>query len=106
MGFEESETPCFVGRAVAALAADPEVHGKTGGVYASWTLAAEYDFDDIDGRRPDWAGYVNRSVTEILDRGSWNPVEHFWLSTWYVQLRGDPRWTKLTSRIKRQLELD
>ena len=38
-GFEESETPCYVGRAVAALAADPNVFAKTGTVVASWTLA-------------------------------------------------------------------
>ncbi len=70
-GFEESETPCYVGRAVAALAADRNVHAKTAGVYASWTLAKEYGFRDVDGRQPDCAGYVTRSVNEIL--GSRNP---------------------------------
>lgn len=51
-GFIGSETPCFVGRAVAALAADPRVLEKSGGVYASWTLADEYGFADVDGNRP------------------------------------------------------
>lgn len=50
--FAESETPVFVGRAVAALAADPAIMKKTGGLYSSWRLAEEYGFDDIDGRRP------------------------------------------------------
>src|SRR5438132_6762140 len=34
-GFISSETPCFVGRAVAALAADPHRAGKSGGVFTS-----------------------------------------------------------------------
>ena len=50
--FGESETPNFVGRAVAALAADPAIMKKTGGLYSSWRLAEEYGFDDVDGRRP------------------------------------------------------
>ena len=34
--FAESETPCYVGRAVAALAADPDVGAKSGGLFSSW----------------------------------------------------------------------
>lgn len=56
--FAESETPLYVGRAVAALAADPEVWRKSGGVYASWTLADEYGFADADGRRPHWGRFL------------------------------------------------
>jgi len=52
--FEFSETPFFVGRAVAALAADPKILEKSGGLYSSWNLAREYGFDDIDGSRPDF----------------------------------------------------
>jgi NAD(P)-dependent dehydrogenase (short-subunit alcohol dehydrogenase family) len=55
--FIASETPYFVGRAVAALAADPNVAAKAGGVYASWTLSDEYGFHDIDGRQPHWGRY-------------------------------------------------
>jgi len=51
-GFIGSETPCFVGRAVAALASDPRVLEKSGGVYGSWTLSDEYGFTDVDGNRP------------------------------------------------------
>jgi NAD(P)-dependent dehydrogenase (short-subunit alcohol dehydrogenase family) len=50
--FLASETPFFVGRAVAALAADPDVMAKSGGLYGSWTLSDEYGFADVDGRRP------------------------------------------------------
>ncbi len=52
--FLESESPLFVGRAVAALAADPNVLAKTGQLLSSWELAREYGVTDYDGRRPDW----------------------------------------------------
>jgi len=50
--FAESETPCFVGRAIAALAADPNVMKKSGRVFNSLELAKEYGFTDVDGRTP------------------------------------------------------
>jgi NAD(P)-dependent dehydrogenase (short-subunit alcohol dehydrogenase family) len=52
--FLESESPLYVGRAVASLAADPNVLAKTGQLLSSWELAREYGFTDYDGRRPDW----------------------------------------------------
>jgi NAD(P)-dependent dehydrogenase (short-subunit alcohol dehydrogenase family) len=52
--FLESESPLYVGRAVAALAADPEVIRHTGRLLSSWELSREYKFTDYDGRRPDW----------------------------------------------------
>ena len=66
--FAESETPCFVGRAVAALAADPHVPAKSGGLYSSWELAREYGFTDLDGRRPHWGDFFVRKVREIVER--------------------------------------
>jgi NAD(P)-dependent dehydrogenase (short-subunit alcohol dehydrogenase family) len=52
--FLESESPLFVGRAVAALAQDPDVLARTGQLLSSWELARDYGFTDYDGRRPDW----------------------------------------------------
>jgi NAD(P)-dependent dehydrogenase (short-subunit alcohol dehydrogenase family) len=52
--FLESESPLFVGRAVAALAADRKVIGRTGALLSSYGLAREYGFTDYDGRRPDF----------------------------------------------------
>ena len=66
--FAESETPCFVGRAIAALAADPDVARKSGGLYSSWELAKEYGFTDVDGRRPDWGSFFLGKVREIVER--------------------------------------
>ena len=56
--FIASETPFYVGRAVAALAADPNLASKSGQAYSSWGLAQEYGFTDIDGRQPHWGNYL------------------------------------------------
>ncbi|HUR34436.1 MAG TPA: SDR family NAD(P)-dependent oxidoreductase [Vicinamibacterales bacterium] len=47
-----SESPEFIGRAVAALASDPGVFSKTGSVLVAAALGEEYGFTDVDGRRP------------------------------------------------------
>src|SRR5262249_21488044 len=47
-----SESPEFIGRAVAALANDPEVLRRSGSVLVAAALAKEYGFTDIDGRQP------------------------------------------------------
>jgi NAD(P)-dependent dehydrogenase (short-subunit alcohol dehydrogenase family) len=56
--FLESESPLFVGRAVAALAADSNVVDRTGMLCSSWELARQYGFTDYDGRRPDWGRHA------------------------------------------------
>ena len=63
--FVISETPRFVGRAVAALAADPERSRWNGRSLSSGDLAKVYGFTDVDGSRPDaW-----RYVREVQDAG-------------------------------------
>ena len=47
-----SESPQFIGRAVAALAVDPDVMRKSGQVLVAAELAEECGFTDVDGRRP------------------------------------------------------
>jgi NAD(P)-dependent dehydrogenase (short-subunit alcohol dehydrogenase family) len=47
-----SESPQFLGRAVAALAADPQVLAKSGRWLVAAELAEEYGFTDTDGKRP------------------------------------------------------
>ena len=60
-----SESPRFVGRAVAALAADPQLHERNGGSFSSGALAREYGFTDVDGSQPDcW-----RYMVEVQDKG-------------------------------------
>ena len=53
-----SESPRFVGRAVAALAAEPQVDRRTGGSFSSGGLAREYGFTDVDGSQPDCWRYL------------------------------------------------
>ncbi len=53
-----SETPRFVGRAVAALAADPDVARWNGQSLSSGGLAQVYGFTDLDGTRPDCWRYM------------------------------------------------
>jgi NAD(P)-dependent dehydrogenase (short-subunit alcohol dehydrogenase family) len=60
-----SESPRFVGRAVAALAADPQLRRRNGGSFSSGGLAREYGFTDLDGSQPDcW-----RYIVEVQDAG-------------------------------------
>jgi NAD(P)-dependent dehydrogenase (short-subunit alcohol dehydrogenase family) len=63
--FAISETPAFVGRAVAALARDPDLARWNGRSLSSGQLAQVYGFTDLDGSQPDaW-----RYVTEVQDAG-------------------------------------
>ncbi|MEW2286038.1 SDR family oxidoreductase [Streptomyces sp. NPDC047841] len=63
--FAISETPRFTGRAVAALAADPDVSRFNGRSLSSGGLARVYGFTDLDGSRPDaW-----RYLVEVQDAG-------------------------------------
>ncbi len=66
--FLASETPYFVGRAVAALAADPHVSAKTGRVFSSWDLSDEYGFIDIDGRSPHWGRHAAATFGQAFSR--------------------------------------
>lgn len=60
-----TETPRYVGRAVAALADDPYVDRWNGQSLSSGQLAQEYGFKDLDGSQPDaW-----RYVVEVQDAG-------------------------------------
>ncbi|MGB0001802.1 MAG: SDR family oxidoreductase [Candidatus Acidiferrales bacterium] len=52
--YAASETPLYAGRAVAALAADPDVMKKSGRAFSTWGLSDEYAFTDADGSRPHW----------------------------------------------------
>ena len=63
--FVISESPRYVGRAVAALAADPDVARWNGQSLSSGQLAQVYGFTDVDGSQPDaW-----RYIVEVQDPG-------------------------------------
>ena len=52
LDLSNSESPQFVGRAVAALAADPKVIDRSGQALVAAALALEYGFKDVDGKQP------------------------------------------------------
>jgi len=83
--FLVSESPLFIGRAIAALAADPKVRDRTGTLVSSWEVARDYGVTDYDGRRPDWGRHkIDFSVLPPawidLFRTSVN-LELAWLTT-------------------------
>ena len=89
--FLVSESPLFVGRAIAALAADSDVIEQTGQLLSSWELSRKYRFTDYDGRRPDWGRHtIDWSVlppplVEIIRNGI--DLELKWLTTLAVRTR-------------------
>ena len=95
--FLESESPLFVGRAIAALAADPAVLEQSGQLLSSWELGRKYRVEDADGRRPDWGAAridfseLPESLLEIFRAGS------------EIQLRWLGALTRRTRRFLRQL---
>ena len=62
--FIASETPRYIGRAVAALAADPNVAARAGQALSSGNLAKEYGFTDLDGTQPNFGEYYRTHVAE------------------------------------------
>jgi len=89
--FLESESPLFVGRAIAALAADPKVRNRTGMVVSSWELSRDYGFTDYDGRRPDWGRHkidfsvLPPALVELFRTGT--ELEIAWLTTLAARTR-------------------
>jgi hypothetical protein len=71
--FAISETPAYVGRAVAALAADPDRARWNGQSLSSGQLAKVYGFTDLDGSQPDcW-----RFMTEVQEGGKAASVDDY-----------------------------
>ncbi|WUH91640.1 SDR family oxidoreductase [Streptomyces sp. NBC_00433] len=60
--FAYSESPAYLGRAVAALASDPDVLALTGQALATWSLYKTHGFTDADGTQPDWAAHWARDL--------------------------------------------
>ena len=58
--FAGSETPYYIGRAVVALASDTNVGAKNGQALATWNLAEEYGFTDVDGTQPHFPRFMQK----------------------------------------------
>ena len=89
--FAQSETPFFLGRGIAALAADPEVRALAGAVLTAGDLAARYGFTDVDGGRPDFGGYFDEVAEALAARGGeLSADERFLLLARYRDVHRDP----------------
>lgn len=60
--FIASETPYYIGRAVVALASDPNVAAKAGQCLSTWGLSDEYGLVDVDGGRPHWGRHYGEHI--------------------------------------------
>ncbi len=103
--FAESETPVLVGRAVAALAADPLVHSKAGLIHFAADLAREYGFTDVDGRVPNFPHLLDVKVREIASTPPLDDYGRFLVSARYWQIHQDPAKRELAVLLARALGL-
>jgi NAD(P)-dependent dehydrogenase (short-subunit alcohol dehydrogenase family) len=78
--FIASETPLFVGRCIASLAADPKVAAKSGRVFASWDLAEEYGVDDADGSRPHFVRWLSENMPAVA--AGWKKADDGFFAYW------------------------
>lgn len=78
--FIASETPLFVGRCIAALAADPNLTAKNGRVFASWDLAEEYGVNDADGSRPHFERWLQEHMPE--EAAGWKKADDGFYDYW------------------------
>ncbi|HEX7707234.1 MAG TPA: SDR family oxidoreductase [Thermoanaerobaculia bacterium] len=78
--FIASETPLFVGRGIAALAADPNRRSKNGRVIASWDLGDEYQLSDADGSRPHFVRWLEANEPEMA--AGWRKLDDTFYSYW------------------------
>ncbi|HWA61603.1 MAG TPA: SDR family oxidoreductase [Caulobacteraceae bacterium] len=89
--FAFSETPRFVGRAVAALAADPQVRARSGLSLSAAELAREYGFTDLDDRQPDFWRDVDASLEPALASDDpLPPHARHMASARYLQIHATP----------------
>jgi NAD(P)-dependent dehydrogenase (short-subunit alcohol dehydrogenase family) len=88
--FAESETPALVGRAVAALAADPQVKRKAGLIHFAADLAREYGFTDVDGRRPNFPAMFDANVQALASNSPLDEHGRFLVLARYWQIHQDP----------------
>jgi len=107
--FAESESPRLTGRAVVALAADPDVRRKAGQVHFAADLAREYGFTDVDGRLPDFPRMLDAKVREIASAQPMAPMDEdgrFLVWARYCKIHQDPARHDLAVLLAKALGLE
>ncbi|MEM7198986.1 MAG: SDR family oxidoreductase [Planctomycetota bacterium] len=102
--FAHSETPRLVGRAIAALASDPDVGRYSGQALTCWDVTRHYGITDVDGGQPHWDEHLDAAIGEILDGGSPSEEDLFLLAVRKPQLDFDARRAAQRARIAAFLE--
>ncbi|MBL8770362.1 MAG: SDR family NAD(P)-dependent oxidoreductase [Phenylobacterium sp.] len=103
--FAESESPALVGRAVAALAADPQVGRKAGLTLFAADVAREYGFTDVDGRTPDFHGFFDAQAKAMAsaDPPPQDDYSRFLMWSRYWQIHRVPERRELAEDLARAL---
>jgi NAD(P)-dependent dehydrogenase (short-subunit alcohol dehydrogenase family) len=104
--FAESETPRLVGRAVVALAADPDVGRRAGLVHFAADLARDYRFTDMDGGVPDFPRMFDARVTEMAAGGPLDDAARDLVWARYCQIHQDPARRALALQLAGALGLE
>lgn len=103
--FVESETPYLVGRAAAALAADPQLRRKAGLIHFASDLAREYGFTDVDGRVPDFPRLFDANVEQLASTSPLDDLGRYYLWARYCQIHRDPARRQLAQQLADALGL-
>jgi hypothetical protein len=105
--FAESETPFYVGRAVAALAADPHVGRKAGAAFFAADLAREYGFTDVDGRTPHfWRAIDERLGALARSDAALEPNTQWLMQHRYRMIHREPARRAEAEALAAKLALD
>ena len=78
--FIASETPLFVGRGIASMAADPNIAARNGRVVASWDLGDEYGVNDADGTRPHFKRWLQENEPAVA--AGWKKLDDAFYGYW------------------------
>jgi NAD(P)-dependent dehydrogenase (short-subunit alcohol dehydrogenase family) len=104
--FAESETPLLTGRAVVALAADPQVRQKAGLIHFASDLAREYGFTDVDGRVPNFPRLFDEKVRQLASAAPLDEASRFFVWARYWQIHQDPARRELAQLLAKALGLE
>ena len=103
--FAESESPALTGRAVVALASDPDVGRKAGLIHFASDLAREYGFTDVDGRTPNFPQLFDARCEAMAAAPTLADQDRYLLWARYCQIHQDPAHRALATRLQQALGL-
>ncbi len=100
-----SETPRYTGRAIAALAADPDVGAKAGLALFTDDLAQTYGFTDVDGSRPHFWNGIEPWIERELTKPAVSPEARFIAQSRYGHIHPLPSRVEQARRYRDALGL-